>query len=123
MSHGNRPTLGDLLLKDRNHTAIAAQYIAESDTHKTGIVTLQSQNNQLCDPLGSAHDVRGIYCFVGRNENEIPRAELAGYERYIVCAENVVRHRLEAIVLHQRNMLVRRCMKHRLRPVVGEDIA
>ena len=57
------------------------------------------------------HHRRWIYCFVGRDEYERFRAVSTRLFQHRLCAEDVRLHCLCRELLHQWNMLVRRCVE------------
>jgi len=66
MRHGNGTAVGDLFLKERNDTAVAAEDVAETDGYKARIrgAAVHALDDHLADALRCAHDIRGIHGFI-----------------------------------------------------------
>ena len=56
--------------------------------------------------LRGPHDAGRMHGLVGRDEDEIPHAELVGQVGQALGAVDVVLHRLADVALHQRHVLV-----------------
>ena len=72
------------------------------------------------DPLGGAHDAGRVNGLVRRDEDELAGSVLMRAVEDIFRAGDVVLHRLGLVVLHERNVLVRRGVEHDVRPVLAE---
>ncbi len=109
-----RTALADLPEEGRHHAPTAAQHVAEP--HRDEVLPLLFRDllhDLLGDPLGGAHDVGGPHRLVGRDQHKVLDTEFGGQLGHVACAQHVVRHRLGAVGLHERDMLVSRCMEDR----------
>ena len=115
----NRSAIGYLALKQRDNTACAAQHIAkariaEDNTAAAG--TVRSCDN-LAHTLRRAHDIRGVDCLICGNHHKALRTIFLAQLNHIQRAKNIVFHCLNAVLFHQRHMLMRSSMHHDLRMV------
>ena len=108
----------DLLLKERNDAAVAAQDIPEAHRHEFRFgLPVHHLHHHLAQALGRAHDVGGVDGLVGGYLHEPLDAVLRGGFRQLVGADDVVLDGLVGAFLHQRDVLVCRSVEHKLRPV------
>ena len=113
VSQGDGAALLDLSLEQRDHTAVAAQHVAKADRHALHVgVARKGLDEHLTDPLGAAHHAGGIDRLVGGKLDEPLHVVLAGAGEQVLGAQHVVLHGLGGADLHQRHMLVGRCMEH-----------
>ena len=70
--------------------------------------------------LRAAHHVRGIHRLIRADHHHRPDPILQALLRHIPRPIHIHQHRLAGILLHQRHMLVRRRVEHRLRPMRPE---
>ena len=123
MGHGDRASGLDLLLEQRDHRAVAAQYVAKPHRHKAGLALLvHGLDDELTQPLGGPHDIGGVPRFVGADHDELPAAVTAGGQGGLVGAEDVVLDGLAGACLHQGHMLVGRSMVDNVRVIGGEHL-
>ena len=109
MRDRHRPATFDLRHEGRHHGAARAEHIAEPDDHE---VPLGSHGRLAHDDfgelLGRAHDRGRSDRLVGGDEDEMRRAVLDRGVDDVARATDVVRHRFDDVLLHERHMLVRR---------------
>ena len=80
MSNGQRSSLLQLLLKDRNHTSTRTKHIAKSSSNKLGgflamqhsLLSIQRLAIDLTDTLAAAHDISRVNRLVCRNHHKFP---------------------------------------------------
>ena len=120
MGHLHWSTLRNLLLEDRHDTAVTAQNVAETHGNITRAAVLKRPDQQLRNPLGGAHHACPVHGLVRRDHDEVLRPELRRNGRQVQGAKHVVLDRLEDVLLHERNMFVRRRMVQDRRPVPVE---
>ena len=108
----------DLLLKERNDAAVAAQDVAEAHRHefRPGL-PVHHLHHHLAQTLGRTHDVGGVHGLVCGNLHEPLDTVLRGGLRQLVGADDVIFDGLVGAFLHQRDVLMRRRVEHKLRPV------
>ena len=80
-----------------------------------GVKTL---NDHLTQTLRGAHDIGGIDCLVRRDQDETLAPVYHGRIGGLVGADRIVLDGFVGTVLHERNMLVGRCMVDNLGPIV-----
>src|SRR6266571_6206182 len=71
MRDGDGSTTRDLLLKDRQYAAIAAEDVAKPYGHVARAVMLQAKDDQLGDPLRSTHDIGRVHRLVRGDHYEV----------------------------------------------------
>jgi hypothetical protein len=86
--------------------------------HLTPLDRLQIELGQ---PLGRAHDIRGIDSLVGRDEDEAFDAKSHGKFGEILGPDGIVPERLKRLVLHHGHVFVGGGMKYQLRAEALED--
>src|SRR5262245_22916176 len=83
---------------------------------------LQAKDDEFGDTLGRSHDVGRLDGFVGRDHYEVLDLKCPRDQGYVVCSEDIVGYRLEAVGFHHRNVLVGGCVKYGLRSMSGKDL-
>ena len=108
MGDGDGTAALDLLLKQRDHAAVAAQNVAEAhgDALHIGIVG-KALDQHFAQALGAAHNVGGVDRLVGGKLHKPFNAMLCGGGQQIFGAHNIVFDGLGGADLHQRDVLVR----------------
>ena len=92
---------------------MAAQHVAKADRHALHVgVARKGLDEHLTDPLGAAHHAGGIDRLVGGKLNEPLHVVLAGAGEQVLGTQHIVLHGLGGADLHQRHMLMGRCMEH-----------
>lgn len=121
---GHRASGCDLLLEERNHTAVAPENVSETDRNKIrpGVLAVHHLNDHLAETLGRAHDVGRVDCLVGGDQDELAHLVRGGGRRGLPGADDVVLDRLVRAVLHQRHMLVRCRVIDDVRPVLAHHM-
>ena len=100
-----------------------SQHVAEADDGETRRGDLgEGVDVALGQLLRGPHDAGRMHGLVGRDEDEIPHAELVGQVGQALGAVDVVLHRLADVALHQRHVLVGGRMEDHLRPVLLEEL-
>ena len=123
MCNRDGPTLDNLFAESRYDRTIASQYISKTSRNETSPtlkLTLfkcdsKRLNINFSQTLGTAHDIRRIDGFIGRDHNhflDIVAETLVGY---IPRTVDIDKNSLTRIFLHKRYMLIRGSMKHNLR--------
>ena len=121
MCDRHRAALRDLLLKERDHAAVAAEHVAETHRNEFRIrFAVHHLHDHLAQTLGSAHDVCRVDRLIRGDQDKFLDAVLDGGLRHLVRAEHVVLDRLVRAVLHQGHVLVRRRVEYDLRPVFAQ---
>ena len=123
MRDGHRAAALDLLLKQRDDAAVAAQHVSEAHRnagHRRG--PGEGLDQHLAQALGAAHDVRRVDSLVCRELDEPLHAVLGGGGQQVLGAKDVVLDGLGGADLHQRHMLVRRRVKDDGRMIGVEHI-
>src|SRR3954471_22738023 len=123
MSNCERSAFLKLLLEDGQDAAVAAQNIAEPNRYKSSVFMLQSEKDQLGDPLCNTHDIGGSHRLVRRQHPEIFYLELPRDQSGVIGTKYIVDHGLETVVLHHRHMLVSGRMEDGIGPVKREGFA
>ena len=117
---GDGATALDLLLKQRDNAAVAAQHVAETHGHALHIgVGGIGLDQHFADALGAAHDVGGVDSLVGRELDKALDVVLGRRSQQVFGAEDVVLDGLGRAELHERHMLVRG--PHGRRPTGGRS--
>ena len=117
MSDRHRPPAGDLPAKQRDHAAAASQYISEAHAPRgDAFFPGRRLHEHLAEPLGRAHYVCGIDGLVGGDEHESRNAGFSARVQHILRSAHIVNDCLARMLFHQRDVFVRRRMKHDLRP-------
>ena len=92
---------------------MAAQHVAEPHCHTLHIrVARKGLDEHLADALGAAHDTGGVHGLIGGKLHKALHPVLAGTDQQVFGAQHIVLYGLGGAHLHQRNVLVRRCMEH-----------
>ena len=73
--------------------------------------------NQFTDSLGSPHNIRRTNRFICRNQNHLLCPKLIGSIRNYPCSKHIVLNCFIGAYFHKRNMLMRRCMEHKIRTI------
>ena len=98
---------------------MAAQHVAEPHRHTLHVgVARKGLDEHLADALGAAHDAGGVHGLIGGKLHKALHPVLAGADQQIFGAQHVVLYGFGGAYLHQRNVLVCRCMEHH-RGVIG----
>ena len=117
--HRNRSAVQDLTLEKRNHRAGTSEHIAEARRAECRVIRslAVALHDHLTHPFGCTHDVGRINRFIrGHHHKALDTVFLRKFY-CIEGAEHIVLNRLTAIMLHQRNVLVRRRMNDNLRTI------
>ena len=124
VGHRDLALLPDLLLEQRDHAAIAAEDIAKphGGEFRQRIADAEGLDHQLGDPFRRTHDIGRVDRLVGRDQDEMAHPVARRRLGDIVRAKDIVLDRFARAVLHQGNMLVRRCMEDDAWLVLGEDL-
>ena len=123
MGDGDRAAATDLLLERGHNAAVACQHVPEAHDHELRRrLVRHGLHEPFCEQLGAPHDAGRVDRLVGRNRDELLDAESIGQHRHLPRAEDVVFDRLRGIPFHHRHVLVRRCVKHDLRPIGLENL-
>ena len=114
MGDGDGSSLTELLLKDRDNTTIASEYVAKACRDELGDAFDLALDNSLvqglaidfADALGASHDVGGVDGLVGRDQDE-----LLGFVLHCKVGDNarskyIILYCYAGIVLHHGNVLV-----------------
>ncbi len=121
MRHCHRPALLDLFLEQRHHAAVRIQHIAEPHRDEARVrPRIHVLAIHFGDPLGGAHDVRGIDRLVGGNQHEGPDTVPLGRFGQPHGAQHVVANRLANLGLQDRQVLVGRGMEDHVRLVLAD---
>jgi hypothetical protein len=108
-------------MKYRHHASVASQHVAEANRNIPAARGLESANHQFRHALGRPHNVRGANGLIGRDHHELRNAMRSRRFHHVQRAENIVLDRLEDVPLHQRDMLVSRCVKHHGRAILDHQ--
>ena len=81
-----------------------------------------AQRHHLTHALGCTHDIGGIDRLVRRYHHKTFHAVRFAQVNDVFRSKDVVFNRLQTVVLHQRDVLVRRRMDHNLRMISGEHL-
>ena len=114
--HRHRAAGLDLALENRDHGAVRAEDVAEAGGDELGLplhhaVTLrlvQALNIDLAYSFAASHHVRRVHSLVGGHHHEAANAVFDRKVGQDLRAEDVVLDALARVVLHHRNVLVRR---------------
>ena len=102
----------DLLLKQRNHTAMAAQHIAEAHGYAGHVCAAgEGLDQHFTQALGTAHDIGGVDGLIGGELDKTLHTVLCRRGQQILGAEYIVLDGLGRADLHKRHMLVGRSVK------------
>ena len=106
VGHRDGAALCNLLLEQRHHRSVGAQYVAKAHGHVVRVLaqgiraTVHHLHHHLAQALARAHHVGGVHGFIGADEHEALGAVvercLSAFER----AEDVVLDGLAGAVLH-----------------------
>ena len=116
--HGT--TLLDLLAEARNNRAIRPEHIAKSCGHETcrtlDLTLGNSQTEALDIDLGQAlrrtHNIGRVDRLIGRDHHHLLGTIFHCQIGHIARTEHIGHHRLAGILLHQRHVLISRCVEH-----------
>ena len=114
--HSHRAAGLDLALENRDHGAVRAEDVAEAGGDELGLplhhaVTLrlvEALNIDLAYSFAASHHVRRVHSLVGGHHHEAANAVFDRKVGQDLRAEDVVLDALARVVLHHRNVLVRR---------------
>ena len=113
----------DLLAKQRDHTAVAAQHIAETHRHKLRVIIFVKRlNDHLTDTLGRSHHVGGVHRLIGGDHDEFLHAVVCRCLRRLPGSENIIFYCFIGADLHEGHMLMRRRMVHDIRLICRKDL-
>ena len=119
---GHRATLGDLLLEERDHASVAAQYISEAHSYEVGVgLAVHHLHDHLAEALGGAHDVRRVHRLVRGDQDELLHARCGCGLRHLISSFHVILDRLIRAVFHERHMLVGRSVEDDVRMIRLHD--
>ena len=122
MGHSHGTTLGDLFLEQRDHAAVAPQYITEPDRHIIGPgVAVHGLDQHLTEPFGSTHDIRGVYRLIRGDKYEFIHSVPVCCLCYLIGTEYIIFNSLVWAVLHERHMFMCSCMIHDIRSICLEN--
>ena len=121
MGQGHRAAGADLPLEDRDHRAVGAQDVAETDGHELRAAVRNGVDDDLRQALAGAHHVGGVHRLVRGDEDKALHIAFHGDLRGLVCAEDVVQDRLLRTEFHERNMLMGRGVDHDVRFILSHD--
>ena len=76
---------------------------------------IQALHIDFTDTLRTAHHIRRVHGFVGRNHHKFLDAILHAQVGYHLCTVYIVLHSLRGIVLHHRHVLVSSSMEYIVR--------
>ena len=115
MGDGHRTAALNLLLKQWNNTAVAAQHVAEPYRHTGhGGAAGEGLNQHFAQALCAAHNVGRVDGLIGGELHKALYLVLGGGGQQILCAKDVVLDCLTRTAFHERHMLVRSRMVHNL---------
>jgi hypothetical protein len=112
------PPSADLAHEGRHDAAAAAEHVAEPHRAPAAALRGVREDELLAEPLGGAHDVRGIDGLVGRDEDEVRDPGVTRRGDEVPGPEDVGRCGLGGVRLEQRDVLVRRGVEDDLRPLL-----
>ena len=119
MGDGDRAAVLNLLLKQRNHTAVAAQNVAEPHRHALhGGVLGKGLDQHFADALGAAHNIGGVDRLIGGELDKALHPMVGGAGQQVFGAKHIVLDGLGRADLHQGHMLVGGGVEHHRR-VIG----
>ena len=91
MCDGDGAAALDLLLKQRNNAAVAAQHVAKAHGHALHVGAAgKGLNQHLAEAFGAAHNVGGVDSLVGRKLDKALDTMLSGGSQQILGAKYVV---------------------------------
>ena len=110
----------DLLFKDGNDAAVAAQDVAETGGDELGLAfhlavflgLVEALDIDFADTFAAAHHIGGIHGLVGGNHHEFPDSVLHRHVGHHLCRIHIVQHCLGGVVLHHGHVLVGRGMEN-----------
>ena len=115
MGNGNRATGLNLLFKQRNHTAVTAQNIAETHCHELCSTSAAHHlYHHLTQALGSTHNVGGVHCLIGGNQHKLADTVLCCSLCHFESTHYIVLNGFVGAVFHQRHMLVGSCVENNM---------
>ena len=117
------PAVFDLFFEKRNNRTVGTEHVAEThgDKFRFGMFVHRLYDH-FADTLGRPHDVGGIDGFIRGNLHKTFHAVFIGNFRQLICAADIVFHRLVRARFHQRHVLVRSRVEYDLRAVFIEHI-
>ena len=126
--HRHRSAFLYLLAESRYHGTIGAKHISKTGGDKFGasldFPALHRKPKALDinfrKTLGASHDIGRVDSFVGGYHHHLIHIVLDTFVRHISGAGHIDHHSFARILLHKRNMLVRRRVKYYLRPIHPE---
>ncbi len=124
MCDGDRPARANLLTEDRYDAAVRTEYIAEADGDQSRVGSTRPRLHvKLTQALAHAHDARGPYGLVGRDEDERLNTGVNHLVDENARADDIVFDGLTRVRFHHSDMFMRGCMKHDVRLVRGKHRA
>ena len=112
----DRAATPNLAGKDFSHTIARGEHVAKAENSSAG-----SEDNQLGNALGCAHDGCRLNSLVRREKNEAGTNRSGGAGEDF-CGEDVVGDGGERVLFHERNVLEGGGMEDEARGVDGEDV-
>ena len=130
MGDSHRASLGDLLAEARDNRAVGAQDIAKAGGDESGAARLMAAFNgeaqgldiDLGKALGAAHDIGRVHGLVGGDHHHLLHVVFDAFVGHVARACYVHQHCLARVLLHQRDVLVGRCVEDHLRAPFAEGI-
>ena len=111
MCNGNGTAVFDLLFKQRYYTSVGAQNVSKAHSNVLGTASLVvGLDYHFTNTLCCAHNIGGIYRFIGGDKHKTTDTEFVGGTHGIESTENVILYRLVRAVLHEGNVLMSRRM-------------
>src|SRR5437588_7733555 len=122
MSNSRLPVFSDLLLEDRHHTSLRAQYISEPYRHTPHPIRPRRQD-QFSQPLTAAHHARWTHRLVGRDKQKALATGMLCCLQKREQPKYVIPYSLGRIRFHQGNVLVSCGIKDDLHAAVPKKSA
>ena len=123
MRDRNRAALCNLLFKQRNNAAVAANHVSKAHGHIFGLrMVVICLDNHFTDTLGRTHNIRRVDCLIRRNHDKPAHMVPVRCLHDLPGTEHVVFDSLVRACLHQRHMLVCCCVVYNIRLVLCKNI-
>ena len=123
MGNGHRAARANLSQERRDDAAAASEHVAKANRDKIAVMLRRRVLHELFgDSLRRAHHAGGANRLVGGDEHEMLDIRLDRGVDDVPRAGDVVRHRLENVVFHQRNVLVSGRVEDCVRPMLLKDV-
>ena len=117
---GHRTALRDLLLEERDDGAVGAEDVTEADRDEVGlrVLPVHHLDDHLTDTLRGTHHVRRVHGLIGGDQDEALHAGVGRGTGGLEGAHDVVLDRFVRAHLHERYVLVSRCMENHVRLIL-----